>query len=122
MRTSELIGPALDWAVAKCEDADPKWAGFSIHKGQVWSNARIYSPSTNWVQGGPIIERERIELVCATSPRVWSAFITHYAQNRPHWTTQGNDPAPLIAAMRCYVAFKLGNEIGTRQTEITLKE
>lgn len=49
LKTSELTGAALDWAVAKCE-------------GAVGMNDRLawYTPSTNWAQGGPIIEREKI--------------------------------------------------------------
>ena len=60
-----------------------------------------YSPSTDWAQGGPIIEREGLT-------------ITHQ-QNQ--WAAQTDDdlfefgPTPLIAAMRCYVASKLGDEI-----------
>ena len=54
MKTSELIGPALDWAVAKCEGYDLFMVG---------KNAAYYSPthgalvyalySTKWEQGGP---------------------------------------------------------------------
>lgn len=50
MKTSELTGAALDWAVATCE----KWRLDLVPEGS-------YSPSTDWKQGGPIIERERFE-------------------------------------------------------------
>lgn len=53
VKTSELIGPALDWAVATAE-------GISIHAlcaGGFAVNCEDYSPSTDWSQGGPLIEK-----------------------------------------------------------------
>ena len=90
MKTSELADADLDRAVAKCEG----WK-------YVW-----WKPSTNWSQGGPIIEREGI---CIST----DAFGTWMA-----WVYDGlemvgieHGPTPLIAAMRCYVASKLGDEV-----------
>jgi hypothetical protein len=98
MKTSELQGAALDWAVAKCEGEET-----FMHKGQLntrWS-ANGYSPSTNWAQGGPIIEREGMALHPAGKD--WSSDIDRCYQQY--------GPTPLIAAMRCYVASKLGDEV-----------
>jgi len=65
----------------------------------------FYSPSTDWAQGGPIIKREKIGTL-REARNVWSA------------STKWDDPAKvfygktkLIAAMRCYVASKLGDEV-----------
>lgn len=92
VKTSELIGASLDWAVAKCE-------------GRVWNTyAPNKHPSTDWAQGGPIIERECINVwakAYGTSPVIWRAQLGN--------EVQGN--TPLIAAMRCYVASKMGDEI-----------
>ena len=62
MKTSELSGAALDWAVAKCkgykEDID-----FNCDSGRLflYRHAKgLFNYSTNWAQGGPIIEREQI--------------------------------------------------------------
>jgi len=104
MKTSELTGAALDWAVAKCE-------GYEIIKmhafeGDIKCHGWIghsYSPSTNWAHGGPIIEREMIELVPQT-PALWDAM--YKTQHIPN-----DGPTPLIAAMRCYVASVLGDEV-----------
>jgi hypothetical protein len=96
MKTSDLTGAALDWAVAKCEGAingDDLDIGFILEGG--------YSPSTDWAQGGPIIERERIEL--EHDGFIWWARIKA--------DEDYSDPTPLIAAMRCYVASKLGDTI-----------
>ena len=104
MQTSELTGAALDWAVAKCEghsleqyDKNGPWyvgreiVGFSL------------SPSTNWAQGGPIIEREYMYLEYSG---IWRAYCT---QNGNSFLSVGS--TPLIAAMRRYVSSKLGDEV-----------
>lgn len=98
MNTLELEGAALDWAVQQCEgtrkDIDFAW----------WTED--YTPSTNWAQGGPIIEREKIDLRFDDE---WIAFkygTDYELEGMPDEYPFG--PTPLIAAMRCYVASKLG--------------
>ena len=98
MKTSELSGAALDWAVAKCEGVINE----SIPNPADYIKDFSYAPSTDWVQGGPIIERERIELI--PKGPTWDAM-----QEYQHIPNEG--PTPLIAAMRCYVTSKLGDEI-----------
>jgi len=103
MKTNELTGAALDWAVARCEFVGD--LPFVSIGGELRSkhDAWHYQPSTDWAQGGPIIEREGIELLCESLGFRWVAM----PQKGPEW--QG--PTPLIAAMRCYVASKLGAEV-----------
>lgn len=97
MKTSELTGAALDWAVAKCE-------GITLDEGgAVTNDCDVFAPSIDWERGGPIIEREGIEL--EFDGNLWNAGMFHDED----FIAQG--PAPLIAAMRCYVASKLGNEV-----------
>lgn len=95
MKTSELTGAALDWAVAKCE-------------GVVYDNPAWTSYSTDWAQGGPIIERMK-PLTGVIDPNTedeeWYCTI-------PPDTNEQTGPTLLIAAMRCYVASKLGDEVG----------
>lgn len=93
-KTSELTGAALDWAVAKCEGALP--ASYDDWK-QTWPRY-----STDWAQGGPIIEREGITLRCGLHG--WDAELEEF-------DAISHGPTPLIAAMRCYVAGKLGDEV-----------
>jgi len=93
-KTTDLIGAALDWAVAKCEG--------SAYHGPAWTKS-----STDWSQGGPIIERERITLDGNAILNQWMAVA--YVPNEEPWEMRG--PTPLIAAMRCHVASKLGDEI-----------
>ena len=92
MKTSELTGAALDWAVAKCE-------GFPVRDG-FDDNCPEYS--TDWAQGGLIIEREMIQIK-ENGYGYWFAKIGKGKFMR--------GPTPLIAAMRCYVASKLGDNI-----------
>ena len=97
MKTSELQGAALDWAVNQIEECcdDP--------------NTPMFSAS--WAQGGPIIEREKISIEHMTGAGdagadVWVATrIEHPA------FSEEQGPTPLIAAMRCFVASKLGDEV-----------
>ena len=92
---ASLEGAALDWVVAKCE------LGEAINE---IDDPHFYS--SDWAQGGPIIEREGINLR-ALSGALWEAET---------WSAEGGQylldgPTPLIAAMRCYVASKLGDQV-----------
>ena len=107
MKTNELTGAALDWAVAKCEPDDTLALYFDEGTGEPlcrddWEDNQEYKPSTDWSQGGPIIERERIG-IRDDGGDGWAA------DDYIHATMHGD--TPLIAAMRCYVASKLGDEI-----------
>ena len=87
-----LVPPALDWVVCVCE------------KTQMGAYTRY---STEWAHGGPIIEREWLDIT------PWP----NESREDMRWHCQQHDsggdcaqygPTPLIAAMRCYVASKLG--------------
>ena len=107
VRTSELTGPALDYAVAKCERR-PYSVILDEIKGALPLLAPIFSPSTSWQEGGPIIEREYMSLHDTTSvPNRWIATC-HPAENR-RCVEYG--PTLLVAAMRCYVSKCLGHEV-----------
>ena len=104
MKTSELTGVALDWAVAKCEGVEVDYINDGITQCLLRKLSGRYTPSTNWAQGGPIIERGKITICFDTcQPRWvgcdWDARLTEFGLT------------PLIAAMRCYVASKLGDEV-----------
>lgn len=101
IKTNELEGVALDWAVAKCE-------GWSVVKDPFLFH-EIPAFSTDWAQGGPIIERERISVGDQTHIEGQPEHSAWYATNRKG--AYGFGTTPLIAAMRCYVASKLGDEV-----------
>ena len=98
MKVSELQGAALDWAVMKCDGICKDFPAYWVDE----------YPSTNWAQGGPIIERERISIEdCQDGAGLyWEA-----TRIEPPAVSEARGPTPLIAAMRCYVASKMGDEI-----------
>ncbi len=108
IKTSELIGSALDWSVAKCEgsvniDASGlPW--LPDESPNEYGEAVWFKPSTDWAQGGPIIEANFIDIQCFNS-ECWASSMP------PHFGHVYKGITPLIAAMRCYVASKMGDEI-----------
>jgi hypothetical protein len=109
IKINVLNGAALDWAVAKSEEQDPLFDNGEVvsFKEIVGRKHRLlWGPSTNWAQGGVIIERERITLdyrADIDSARPWIATLPSGAEE--HGAT------PLIAAMRVYAAGALGDSI-----------
>jgi hypothetical protein len=99
IKTSELTGAALDWAVAKCEQSERQPIGHPAH----------FSPSTNWAQGGPIINRERLAMSHYSDELGWACFQAHTVNGV--FCKDWFGPTPIIAAMRCYVASKLGDTV-----------
>lgn len=114
MRTSELTGAALDWAVAKCEGH----SAIGLSKIVAGNNLIPCEYSTEWEQAGPIIEREDISFrkyhrPDSESHGTYYAMICRESGSMIRWDkkTSSQGPTPLIAAMRCYVASKLGSDI-----------
>ena len=106
IKTSELSGEQLDWAVAKCEGQEVVFEdGELCLPSSYFKDGDPYKPSTNWGQGGPIIEREEIKV----GPQIHSGWESTVWENCRPISSKG--PTPLVAAMRCYVASKLGDEI-----------
>jgi hypothetical protein len=95
LKTSELTGAALDWAVAKCEVGD------AINE---IDDPHFYS--TDWALAGPIIERENILIGLCYEGEDWIA-----TRIKPPAASEARGPTMLIAAMRCYVASQLGDEV-----------
>jgi hypothetical protein len=98
-----LVGAALDWTVGLCFGL--------VNKSQPFIKSNkdyTFHPSTDWAQGGPIIEREKITISVDHSGLwlAWNGF--NYADSKEHIQY---GPTPLIAAMRCFVASKLGDEV-----------
>lgn len=103
------MGVELDRAVALADgwtrDSEDRSAWLKNGRYTSISAAGIkggfgFSPSTNWADGGPIIERERISITL-NNKGTWTAWPT---PSDP--SNQMEGPTPLIAAMRAFVASK----------------
>ena len=116
MKTSELIDEKLDWAVSKAEGRDM----YVDDCGDIcFRDGEFGDYSTNWSQGGPIIEREIFKLFKNIGGTFTAQIKTRVSYYSPTYDANiGRDevisrsgPTPLIAAMRCYCCAKLGDEI-----------
>jgi len=106
-----------------------------IHGGDLFATMRLrrkyqmdqamcYSPSKDWSQGGPLIEHEKIHLSPPDArvhrhggpnagwgeSGVWTATTWHKGANGRR-SVAWDEKSPLIAAMRCYVISKFGDEV-----------
>lgn len=97
IKTSELNGAALDWSVAKCLGKENTWGKspfipYDYHMG--------YRYSQEWRVSGPIIEKEKIAVQYLNG--AWRATLP---------TDELSGPTLLVAALRCFVASKLGDTV-----------
>ena len=147
IKTSVLTGPALDWAVAKCEGRGLQRNPMGAQGGHGWwiweetpsgkggilidksvymeigphtqpktrNSGDRYSPSADWAQGGPVIDREMIQLTphCMVNPlHGWAAAFRSFDEDDNVFALHRmRGRTPLRAAMRCYVASKLGDTV-----------
>lgn len=116
VKTAYLIGPALDWAVAKCLGVTPV-AVKKKHSDDwlLYSHPSATVPleySSRWSQGGPSIEREGIKvgIIDDDPPVIWAAQLSDPWRKRESVYSH-TGPTPLIAACRCLVASRLGDEV-----------
>lgn len=119
MKTSELKDLALDWAVTSIEDPDALEYGVGDWREQRRSKTKngeyIHRYHQSWGQGGPIIEANTILLDRTVRPdgvwdTSWKARMVRKVSDG--WASDyGIGSSPLIAAMRCYVASRLGDEV-----------
>ena len=110
VRVSEAERQVLDWMVAKAEGAYTPTVDTDIDGTKRINYGGMYPEwSTDWSQGGPIIERERLSL----TPRdgYWDCYVHDRLFEEDGTDHYSTGTTPLIAAMRCYVSSKLGDEI-----------
>jgi len=118
LEVSTLEGAALDWVVGSIEgETDNRLTVFrrEDHVGKPVEREteagsyqyEWWSPSRIWAQGGVILEREGLQMT--TSRGSWVSSSPQSVERdgcRSYYFAEG--PTPLVAAMRCFVAFKLG--------------
>ena len=131
VKVAEASDVVLDYMVAMCNGkgiefdcpSDP-WLTVD---GIVDQPLHSYTPSTDWAQGGPIIERKRISMLfdAGSACRESAWFATPDDQQVSHgYEGENFDPAfmvyeadgcygptALVAAMRCLVTSRLGEEV-----------
>lgn len=134
VKTSELVGAPLHWAVAKSQDrlwyntdgefgAATGWlCNVAENSPALWVRLRDFLPSTDWAQGGPLVEKHLIKLTPLLKNFgdlvTWEAVIA-----TAEAVVMSRGQTPLIAAMRAIVAAELGatvdvpDEIIRRQLE-----
>lgn len=118
IKVSEATPLQLNYLVAKCEGMtiEIRPAGacgrpLYVLAAEAGSTPWTWEPSTSWHHGGPIIEREKLELRPGLyHSNVWACWgQSHHGERLSQQGKTG--PTPLIAAMRCYVASQLGDVV-----------
>lgn len=111
VKTGELTGAALDWAVAQIEaEQNEEWC--VIARGMTRTVFVIiepdtgfnYAPSTDWSQGGPLIDKYQVAYL--RDGEDYAAVISR--MDDEGFGTGSNH---LIAACRAIVAAKLGDTV-----------
>jgi len=114
MKTADLVDMQLDYFVAasiglsvgfvKCKSRMKPCHWITVYDGD--DDFPIPKYSTDWSAGGPIIEEHRILLQPSLDrPNVWLAQEKFGCGHFKYGSTA------LIAAMRCFVSTKLGDEV-----------
>ena len=112
---ADLIGNDLNIAVAMADGHAVRRSTLEHAPGihEQWPGGNwewIRQPSTAWEHGGPIIEREGIELT-PSAEGTWYALWIADRDSDTSPTSSAERFTPLVAAMRAYVASKFGETI-----------
>lgn len=113
IKTADLIGRPLNWAVESSEIERMRAWGERVKEW--WVEEKQSDPteySTDWLWGGEIIERERIELGSYNDQ--WQATM-----HMEDGSIFERGPTALIAAMRCHVASQMGDEVDVPDSLLT---
>jgi hypothetical protein len=105
IKTAEVSNPALAWAVAMCEGYDEGWLRRQL-TNPIMATRAIPDFATDWAEAGVIMTREGLHFREETK-----GHFLGFIWNGVAHVQMGEGPTPIIAAMRAYVASKLGDEI-----------
>jgi hypothetical protein len=114
IKTSELEGVALDWAVNVCENPALALGAFNYAGERV-----AHAAGVGWSQAGSFIDRECLSITYwgersrfGQTPSPEQFWEARHPSHRTHsFRTAGFGITALIAVKRCYVASKLGEEV-----------
>lgn len=121
VKTAGLTGAKLDWAVAyinslelqhdlptiECDKHNAVW--LFLPPNPFNDYRELWQPTNDWSQAGPIIDREKIGVM-------WLDY-SNKRNPQEQWSAgyEGeflhSGKTPLEAALRCYVASKMGDEV-----------
>jgi hypothetical protein len=137
LKTAELTGQALDWAVAKCSEMPlftmgDEWPGnYSVtmtaaekpilildFTGRMWREYQgvtvPWEPSTNWAQGGPLLDKYATMVFSRDSSAdvmiggFWNPSREAACEKK---TPNAYGPSILVALCRAIVAANLGSVV-----------
>lgn len=131
-KTADLTGAELDWAVAHATKAwewahklfptmtlDPKFVGIQdfavngkvrlIPRNPMRQDYKVFCPSADWSQGGPLIDEHHVDLWFRVTDDRKIIRGADVGDGITGFSALGE--TSLIAAMRCIVASKLGDEV-----------
>ncbi len=113
VKTAGLTGAALDWAVAKwCREQVRIYPLGGEDFELLLPSGDRFEPSTNWADGGPLIERYDLMFErYAPSPQDDGRKFLCYAGGDGRQGTLGIGASHLEAAMRMVVARGFGEEM-----------
>lgn len=136
VKTADLVGEALGWAVGKAEGLNLElvppqygnpWRVFARYQGQAIEHTKRFNPWEDWALGGQLIQKYQVSLSPPTSAvhrnfgymdkrngyyesGLWSSTI--FGKERKHRRTAFHHPDnPLTVAMQAIVQFELGDTV-----------
>ncbi|GLO24434.1 phage protein NinX family protein [Pseudomonas putida] len=114
VKTADLAGEALGWAVGKAEGLDlfleppgyngVPWRVFARYRATVTERTDRYNPWEDWAPGGLLIQKYRVGFGLYSD----SFFAVTGLDDMPG---DADGPTHLIAACRAVVAAKLGDTV-----------
>jgi hypothetical protein len=117
VKVSEATNIQLNWMVAKAQGIEVIYHDDGItrcvmRKGARGQYAGRFNPTTDWSQGGPTIERNEIYVRPTGDAAKWESYVWGKdTDGLEGFVREQQGPTPLIAAMRCFVAYRLGEEV-----------
>jgi hypothetical protein len=110
VKVAEAEGAVLDWMVAMSTKQSLLLIGSHPHLLQDGQVIGPFRPSTDWSQGGPLIEKHGCDLNCISAANCWEANCWDSGSPNPDLHLCEAE-APLIAACRAIVTAKLGDKV-----------
>jgi len=106
MNTADLSGAELDYWAARADDKNPV-LGTQSGAPVCLVDANPYAPSSDWRQGGPLIDRKKIMIAWNTDH--WFSGVCARLRGDKARICKG--PTVLIAAMRALVQARFGDAV-----------